>query len=189
MVEPEPRGVRARQRRDTEQRILTAARRLFAEVGYERTTIRSVADAAGADPGLVMRYFGSKRELFARASHVPADELGAGTPDEIVDRVLASLAAKLTGEPTPTLAMLRSMLTHPDAGAQVRAGATDLEARLAAAIPAADAEVRAGLVGAITMGTLIARHLLGLNGLRTATPEQITALLQPILRDLVAPER
>ena len=48
-------STRVEQRRRTEERILTAARQLFGEHGYDRTTIRAVATAAGSDPGLVMR--------------------------------------------------------------------------------------------------------------------------------------
>ena len=81
------RPTRAQQRRRTEERILTAARELFADRGYDRTTIRAVAAAAGVDGGLVMHYFGRKDLLFARAtedpSHEPpgvATESPSGTP-------------------------------------------------------------------------------------------------------------
>ena len=40
-----PGPTRAEQRRRSEERILAAARQLFAEVGYDRTTIRAVASA------------------------------------------------------------------------------------------------------------------------------------------------
>ena len=56
---------------------------MFAELGYDRTTIRAVAAAAGVDAGLVMHYFGSKDLLFARAVEVPADELPTGTSGEV----------------------------------------------------------------------------------------------------------
>ncbi|NUR95130.1 MAG: helix-turn-helix transcriptional regulator, partial [Kribbellaceae bacterium] len=58
MSEPTPRSSRAQQRIETQDRILAAARQLFAEAGYDRTTIRAVATAAQVDPGLVMHYFG-----------------------------------------------------------------------------------------------------------------------------------
>jgi AcrR family transcriptional regulator len=38
---------------------------MFAELGYDRTTIRAVAKAAGVDAGLVMHYYGTKDELLA----------------------------------------------------------------------------------------------------------------------------
>jgi AcrR family transcriptional regulator len=178
-------GIRARQREDTQRRILTAARHLFAQVGYERSTIRAIASAAGTDPGLVMRYFGSKQELFSQVARMSPDDGLAGTPEELTEYLLTSLAAKLTEEPAATLAMLRSMLTHPDAAEEVRAAANRQERQLAAAIPADDAETRAGVIGAITLGTLIARHLLQLNGVSTASPAEITCLLRPCLRSLI----
>ena len=52
----------------TRAAILDAAQRLFAERGHAATTIRDVASEAGVDPALVMRYFGSKDELFVRAA-------------------------------------------------------------------------------------------------------------------------
>jgi AcrR family transcriptional regulator len=178
-------GVRARQREHTQERILVAARQLFAQVGYERTTIRSIASAADADPGLVMRYFGSKKELFSRVASMSSEEALTGSPAQVTEYLLTSLAAKLTEEPAATLAMLRSMLTHPDAADEVRKAANRQERQLAAAIPAQDADARAGIIGAITLGTLIARHLLQLSGLTAASPAQITALLRPCLRSLV----
>src|SRR4051794_41498222 len=58
---------REERRRRTERCILQEARRLFAEDGFERTTIRAVARRTGVDPALVMQYFGSKEGLFAAA--------------------------------------------------------------------------------------------------------------------------
>jgi len=52
----------------TRQAILDAARSAFAARGYEQTTIRAVATAAGIDASMVMRYYGSKAGLFAAAA-------------------------------------------------------------------------------------------------------------------------
>jgi AcrR family transcriptional regulator len=180
-------GIRVQQRRDTQRRILAAARQLFAEVGYEKATIRAIAAAAGTDPGLVMRYYGSKQQLFDQVADMPAEDVTRGTPDQIAEAILASLAAKLTTEPTATLAMLRSMLTHPGAADQVRAAVVHQERQLAAAVDGEDAAIRIGLVGAITLGTVIARHLLQLDGLRQAPPDRIVELLRPYIHDLLAP--
>lgn len=45
--------------------ILKAAFAVFAEAGYERTTIADVGRRAGVSPALVVHYFGTKAELFA----------------------------------------------------------------------------------------------------------------------------
>ena len=54
----------------TRDRILREARRLFAELGYERTTVRMIAQAAKVNPSMVMRYYSSKEDLFAVAARV-----------------------------------------------------------------------------------------------------------------------
>jgi AcrR family transcriptional regulator len=45
--------------------ILAAAFQIFAESGYERTTIADVGERAGVSPALVVHYFGTKADLFA----------------------------------------------------------------------------------------------------------------------------
>ena len=46
-----------------EARIRDAALELFPEDGFEATTVRSIADAAGVSPGLVIHHYGSKDGL------------------------------------------------------------------------------------------------------------------------------
>jgi AcrR family transcriptional regulator len=182
--EPRARLSRAEQRRTTEARILAAAGRLFAESGYAQTTIRAVANAAEVDAGLVMHYFGSKEELFQRATHAePAEPVG-GTPAEITEQVLARLADSLVNEPIASLAVLRSMLTHAGASEAAAEGAARYRAQLSGAIPTDDADVRAALISATLIGVIVSRHLLQFDDLRDAPPEQIIDLLRPCLRSL-----
>jgi len=184
MTEPDARSGRAEQRRRTEAKILDAASRLFIDRGYERTTIRGVAGAAGVDAGLVMHYFGSKRELFQRVTQqAPLPDL-SGTPERVTEQILARLAESLTNEPVHSLALLRSMLTDPEAAQVLRDGADRVQAQISRPIPAADADLRAALVGAIWLGVIVSRHLLRSPGLSDASPQQVTDLLRPCLRSL-----
>lgn len=176
---------RAEQRRRTEERILSAARKLFAEHGYDRTTIRAIAAAARSDPGLVMRYFGSKEKLFARVAPVERGDLVGGTPEQIAELLLAALGAKVAVEPVDALAAVRSMFTHPDVAEQVREAMLAEQRQAAEATPVEDAELRMGLIGAVTLGTVIGRYLLELDGLRDAPPERITALLRGAFHSIV----
>ena len=50
---------------DTKAAILAAARERFGTAGFQAATIRAIAADAGIDPSMVMRYFGSKDQLFA----------------------------------------------------------------------------------------------------------------------------
>lgn len=49
----------------TRDAILDAARELFAERGYDATSIRAIAGAAGVDPALIRHFFRDKETLFA----------------------------------------------------------------------------------------------------------------------------
>jgi AcrR family transcriptional regulator len=106
MTTPPP-NARTEQRRRTEARILDAATRIFLDAGYERTTIRAVAAAAGVDAGLVMHYFGSKQELFRRVIETaPVPEV-SDAPGQAAEQILASLAERLANEPVGSLTLLR----------------------------------------------------------------------------------
>lgn len=178
-----PMATRVEQRQRTEARILTAARQLFGEHGFDRTTIRAIATAAGSDPGLVMRYFGSKEKLFAQAAAIPADGPIEGTPEQIAELLTAALADKLADEPTAALAALRAMFSHPEAAEDVRAAMTSQQRQVAAQLPGDDAVLRSGVIGALTLGLVVSRHLVRLDGL-DAPPEELMAVVGPLIEEL-----
>lgn len=76
---------RRRGSEDSRSRLLEAATRLFADHGYEQTTVRLIGERADVDPTLIARYFGSKAALYVEALR----------PDKSTDKPveLASLAA------------------------------------------------------------------------------------------------
>jgi len=111
--------------------IVEAASRAFSERGYGGVTVRDIATAAGVDPALVVRYFGSKAALFALS-------LGAGGP-----LLAAALEGPLLGLPQR---VAEFMVTKPTASA----GDNALSALV---LSAADSEGRA------LLGALIAEHL------------------------------
>src|SRR5581483_11562443 len=165
MTAPRP-GSRAEQRRHTEARILHAATQVFFSAGYDRTTIRAVASAAGVDAGLVMHYFGSKQELYRRViDAAPVPEV-SGTPAEAAEQILAGLAARLADEPVASLALLRSMLTNPEAAS------------------AEDADLRAAIISGIILGITVSRHLIKADELATADPAEVIKLLRPCVFSL-----
>src|SRR3954471_10482095 len=176
-------ATRAEQRQQTETRILAAARRLFGEHGFDRTTIRAIAIEADSDPGLVMRYFGSKEKLFAQAAAMPVDGPIEGSPEEIAGQLTAELTEKLAGEPTAALAALRAMFSHPEAAEEVRAAMSAQQRQVAAQLPGKDAVLRSGVIGALTLGLVISRHLVRLEGL-DASPEELIAVVGPLIEEL-----
>jgi AcrR family transcriptional regulator len=189
---PAARTTREERRQRTEATILDAARELFAEAGFERTTIRGVASRAGVDPALVMQYFGSKDGLFAASARWFAErkEFATASREELPRAALRDL---LHGMEDPAsraaaTAVLRSCLTHESARTVMRDEImAEKHARVAAAIGGPDAELRAGLLGAVMIGTTIARYLLEIPSVAAASPEEIERVLEPVLKALVEP--
>jgi Tetracyclin repressor-like, C-terminal domain len=110
----------------------------------------------------------------------PVHEL-TGTADDITEQILARLAGSLASEPVQSLALLRSMLTHPEAAQAMREGAARYQAQISGPITADDARLRAALVGAVILGVIVSRHLLRTEALSDASPEHVINLLRPCL--------
>jgi AcrR family transcriptional regulator len=145
--------------------ILRAARERFAEEGFDRATIRAIAADAGVDPAMVMRYYGSKADLFAATVRV-ASELPdfSKVPREEVGRRFAQamLGRWERGENKPEEAVLRASVTHPAAERAIR---TTFEERLVPALRRAfpddpDLDARAGLVLTQGLGVALCRYVL-----------------------------
>jgi AcrR family transcriptional regulator len=103
----------------TRERILAQARHVFAELGFENTTIRAVAAAAKIHPSMVMRYYGSKEELFAMAAsvdfHMPDLSLvkPARRGEALIEHILEQWDGESTGPELKVL--LRAAGTHDKA--------------------------------------------------------------------------
>jgi AcrR family transcriptional regulator len=103
---PPPRTRRDVQAAATRHEILSAARRLFAERGYARTSVRDVAATAGVSPQTVYDSVGSKRALVAGLNDLIDQE--ARLP-ELVGRAMA-------GSDPQALAALPARITHAIVG-------------------------------------------------------------------------
>ena len=66
---------------ETRNRLLQAARRLFAKANYVSVGIREIGAEAGVNPALISRYFGSKRNLFLEVASILNDEGNAALPE------------------------------------------------------------------------------------------------------------
>src|SRR5437763_8432831 len=56
-------GLRERKKRKTRDTIVRVAAELFAQQGYEETTIAEIADAAEISPRTIFAYFPSKEDI------------------------------------------------------------------------------------------------------------------------------
>lgn len=176
---------RAARRAATAQRILRAAQEEFGEYGHEGATVRGVARRAGVDPSLVLQHYGSKNELFAVATQLHrggVDDLKpSSTPDEVAEHLFEILGVRLGTLPPQTRALVRSMLTAPEATAAMRNFLNERVENLARTDDREDAALRAALTVSSILGLTIARHFLTLDALADISDEQIGTVLRPWL--------
>ncbi|MFJ3881900.1 TetR/AcrR family transcriptional regulator [Streptomyces sp. NPDC090077] len=80
------------------QRLLAVATRLFAERGYDRTSVQEIVEAAGVTKGALYHYFGSKddllHEVYARMLRLQQQRLDAvaGSDAPVEERLRAAAA-------------------------------------------------------------------------------------------------
>ena len=90
-------GLRERKKRQTRQQIFEAARRLFAERGFEAVTVAEVARAADVSEVTVFNYFPTKEDLFY------------GGMQFFEEQLLEAVRTRPRGE-TPVKALKRKLL-------------------------------------------------------------------------------
>ena len=165
---------RAAKRAATARRILDAARAEFGERGLEGATIRRIAQRANVDPSLVMQHYGSKAALFAMA--IQLEDAG---PAEVAAHLHDVIDVRLDELPPETRALVRSMLTAPEAAAQMSAFLNERVANLSRALDGDDADLRAALIVSSILGLTIARHFLHLDAFAGASDADIARVARP----------
>ncbi len=176
---------------DTRERIIGAARSLFADLGFDGTTIRGVAARAEVDPALVHHWFGSKQQLFVAAMELPVDleadvpRVVDGPPDELGTRIARFVLDlwELPGTRPLLLGMVRSATTDAVAARMLRGM---LEEGPFAAITGAterpDADLRANLVGSQLIGLAMARYILKVEPMASMPRDALVAAIGPTLQ-------
>ncbi|HEX9337935.1 MAG TPA: TetR family transcriptional regulator [Pseudonocardiaceae bacterium] len=162
----------------TKAALLSAARELFIERGFDRTTVRDIAALAGANQALLFRYFGSKEALFRAAMTSQGHQLLAETPPEqLVGRLLARMLAPDAppAKDNPLYALLRSSANEHTAAVFRDDLGEPYRRVLASLTDADDADTRADLVLAWVLGIGLLRSVLDQNQFADADPTRITA--------------
>jgi AcrR family transcriptional regulator len=185
----------------TREAILGAARRAFAEQGYQRATIRGVAELAGVDPALVHHYFGTKQELFVAAVRLPVNPVEqlaavlAAEPDQVGQRLVETFLSiwdHAAGQ-SPLLALIRSAVADEQAAALLREFITEeVLGPIADRVGSPDAQLRATLAGSQLIGLAMARYIIRVEPLASAPPAQVAAVVGPTVQryltgDVTAP--
>lgn len=170
--------------------ILEAARALFAERGYEGTTMRDLAAAAEVDPKLVLHYFGSKEGVFRAAVSFPFDPAEvlpgvlAGGVDGIGERLVGFFLDTLDGPAgRPTLALIRASIGSERATALFREFIQrEVLARVAGVTALDRPEVRATLAGSQLVGLAVVRYVVRVPPIDAAPAPALARWVGPTLQ-------
>jgi AcrR family transcriptional regulator len=175
----------------TREAIAAAARRLFSERGYDRTTIRGIAEAADVDPALINHFFGSKQELFAAVTTFPvelADAMPriAEGPRSRVGLRLAEFVLGALEDPETRRAitsLVRAATSEPEAARSVREIVTArVLTPIAETLAADQPKLRASLINSQMVGLVMARYILELEPLASLPREEVVEAIAPNLQ-------
>jgi AcrR family transcriptional regulator len=180
--------------------VLSAAKQRFATEGYEKTTLRAIAQDAHVDPSMVLYLFGSKANLFRESLRLILD------PDVLV----AALTGATDDHPDIGTRMVRTYLRiweTPDTAASMRAmlqSATSnsdahdafrsfMQNYVLTAVSEVlgggeQARLRAMLAASQLVGTALLRYIIQVPPLATLSPDEVVRLIAPtVTRYLTAP--
>lgn len=174
----------------TRAAILQAAQELFAAQGYERTTVRDVAARAAIDPAMVMRYFGSKEGLFARATafDLQLPDLTRVARGRIGATLVAHFLEVWEGSRSngSLISLLRASASSDDAANAIRTiFGGQVVPMLARVVPPAELPMRAGLVATQIMGLAVTRYILRVPPVVAMDRAQLVRLLGPTMQRYV----
>ncbi len=184
------RGRRPKGKGNPREDILRAALREFARRGYDGATLRAIAREAHVDPALVYHYFRDKEGVFVESmrtqmrppseSEVPT----GGSRAQQAERVVGTFLERWGGgsEATPLLALMRSASSDPSAASLLRRlFAQQVAPQVASSLPEDDVDLRVALIGSTLFGIAFLRHIVRLEPLASASPEDLGRWAGPVL--------
>ncbi|HZQ34071.1 MAG TPA: TetR family transcriptional regulator [Mycobacterium sp.] len=177
----------ARNSERTKAAILSAARERFAAVGYDAATIRAIAADAGIDPAMVMRYYGSKDQLFAAAAEFDLrfPDL-SGVDESDVGKAVVTHFLNRWEDDEALVLLLRTSTTNSEAAQRMRQiFVGQLEPLVARLVPR-DAAARAGLIATQILGLALCRYVLKLPPVAGMSREDVVAWIGPTLQRYLA---
>ncbi|MQY21087.1 TetR/AcrR family transcriptional regulator [Nocardia macrotermitis] len=175
----------------TREAILDAARARFAEVGFDKASIRSIASTAGVDPALVHHYFGTKQELLTAVVDLPVDtdliraHIAAAPVDQLGETIVRTVVG-VWDSPVgaSAIAAFRAILGGGDAGL-VRSFVLEVilkDVRHRVDSPPGAGGTRVALAVAQMGGVLMARKIIGIEPIVSMSAEELGRLVGPSLQ-------
>jgi AcrR family transcriptional regulator len=180
---------------NTPEAILAAARELFAERGFQATTIRAVAGSAGVNTALVHHYFGTKEQLFLAALKLPLNPadaiaalLAAGPREQFAERFVRFFVTAWRDPETgqQLQAVVRSAASTEQGATLVRDLVEDVVLdRGAAALGVS--KLRLAVAWSHLLGLMMGATIVGIESLASASDDELVELIAPAIHRYLSP--
>jgi len=180
--------------------VLSAAKQRFATEGYEKTTLRAIAQDAHVDPSMVLYLFGSKEELFRESLRLIIDPevlvaalTGAADDDPDIGTRMVRTYLRIWETPDTAASMrvmLQSATSNSDAQDAFRGFMQNYVLTAVSGVLGGgdEARLRAMLAAGTLVGTAMLRYIIQVPPLATLSADEVVKLIAPaVTRYLVAP--
>ena len=171
--------------------VLAAAKARFASEGYEKATLRAIADDAHVDPSMVLYLFGSKADLFRESLRLIMDpdalvDTLTGGPDDDPDigtrMVHTYLRIWESPDTGPSMvAMLQSATSNSDAHEAFRGFMQNYVLTAVSEVLGGgeQARLRAMLAASQLVGTALLRYVMKVVPLASLSGDEVVRLIAP----------
>ncbi|MFI6400269.1 TetR family transcriptional regulator [Rhodococcus coprophilus] len=186
-MSPEEPERRRRSSEETRKLILDAAGKAFATRPYRDITLKDIAVDAGISAPLIIKYFGSKEQLYEALVdfQAGAQVLFDGPLETLGERMVAMFARPLEPYKPLSMSILFMSGASEESNRLLRENySTQMIDALAARLSGADARLRAELAMSAVMGLAIMRRRM-IREHATGTLEEVVALYAPLVQNLL----
>ncbi len=172
---------------DRRQAILDAARQEFRESGYERATIRRIAESADVHPALVSHYFATKADLFAQAMELPDPVNRATTalrelqPDQWAGVLARTMLARDPAIRSTLIGVIRAATSDAAAAQTIKTFYEEQFLAILGDLGISHAEMRSVLLSSVAVGLVMTGDIVGLDGFDSASDATRLMLLTPVV--------
>ncbi|WP_051478940.1 TetR family transcriptional regulator [Arthrobacter sp. H5] len=175
---------------DTRSAIIQAARSLFAEHGFEGTSLRQIARSANVDPALIHHYFDGKEGLFAACIELPADPatalagVVAAPPDQRGEALLRAILGLWDSPAQPALlTLLRGAVGSKRQAELMReVFGRRILVLVTTGMDDDDTRLRGSLAASQIMGLMLARYVIKLEPLASLSHDELVRNLAPTVQ-------
>lgn len=169
----------------TKSQILMAAARAFSRRGYAEVTLNDIAGEVGINAALIVRYFGSKQELYRQALHAQTPQLSKEQRANFARFMTVEMFRPRVNDFDPLRTMVMS-LSSAEARAMHEAYVfKDVLEPFARELGGPSAEIRAGLILAVIGGLSMFKDILGVPALNEGDQAETRAWFSSTLQGLI----